>query len=1347
MSRTRQVAKWVSISAAALVLLLGAAVVGLDVWLSRSPDLAPRLVARIEALTGLRFSYDSLTARLGFYGPELVFTNASITLKDQRNAVVSARSGRVGLDLWRALRTLHPASVRVVLDGARLYAFLTQNGIELRGGPMSDDDTHIPLDQVPIGHVRIEDSTVTVRDLRTEEPAWKVDRVSIDLERDPQMLSVAAQVRLPDTLASRVSADVALRGDLKSPAELHWTSHLDLKKASLAGWTALLPRWTERLSGHGDLSATVAGHGSAIDHVAATLALNDVVGPDVAAAPAPHFPTLSGSVTVDRDGRGWRAHGSGITIDSGHDPWRRGEFEFRFSPGAADGGVFRLRSSSIHLDAIGALASLLPQGRAREMSLALSPRGELNGVDIAVTREATRGWRLNGGAKFSGLSIGAFESIPGIAGISGSIAGAGDHAAGELTSSGMTVDLARAIREPIPVERLHTKFDIGWKEDGWRFALTDATLTTLGAHAQGGVHLFLPTDPQVPSDIQLDFQFNGIQAVNATRYLPGRKLPPRTMEWLDHAFLGGSVSAGRAELSGDLKRFPFHDGGGLFRIAFNYDHLRLHFHDEFGDLEDLSGDAEFKNSGFTAHADHGRARGISIRQAVAGMVDFKEAELTADAKVEGDVREALSYLQSSLVGPKLGPLFMKLGGKGPMSSDLRLVLPFRHFADRVVAVEARIDRAQIKVPGLNEPAHDVTGTLSIRNREVNAPKITTTLLGGPARFAVKSVGGKGVEHALMVTGEGKVFADHVQSEFGIDHGSWMTGAADWTVSARFPRQEWQLPPDPVPADAPPDTRPTVHEVETRWGIGAVQLQTSLQGFALTFPAPLAKSADATRWLRTEVAIDFPVDETTPVPPGAKRESNHPLSVTLRSQFGRDSAAFEWRQENDELPLTRGIVHFGPGAAMLREGPGIWIDGRLPDYDLSAWLRVRLKEQPGSALANVLAGSTLQVEHFNIFGFRFPDVSLALSARDGAWRVAVEGPAARGVIVVPYDMHGSQTQTLTLDMDRLLIGEHADGSGVAEEDETDPTQLPPLAIKVRNLEVQKRRFGSLEATLSRAPDGLLLDQAVLHGNSFEATAKGSWTAGPAGQSSTLNFVFDSTDMQDTLNAWGFQQTLTGKHAHASGTLGWPGSLDLGLFSRATGNVRIDVEQGQVLGVNPGAGRVLGLLSIAALPRRLTLDFSDLTDKGFAFDHIRGDFAFKGGNAYTQNLVLKGPAAEIGIVGRTGLLARDYDQTAKITGHVSGPIAAAGALAAGPAIGAALLLFSTVFKEPLGGIARGYYHITGSWDKPLIERIGANEAREVTGKAPTTVEVPALPAPNSMEGAVSAPEPDVPTVPRR
>jgi uncharacterized protein YhdP len=135
-------------------------------------------------------------------------------------------------------------------------------------------------------------------------------------------------------------------------------------------------------------------------------------------------------------------------------------------------------------------------------------------------------------------------------------------------------------------------------------------------------------------------------------------------------------------------------------------------------------------------------------------------------------------------------------------------------------------------------------------------------------------------------------------------------------------------------------------------------------------------------------------------------------------------------------------------------------------------------------------------------------------------------------------------------------------------------------------------------------------------------------------------------------------------------------------------------------------VLGLFSVAALPRRLGLDFKDLTDKGLAFDSVHGDFELRDGNAYTSNLLLRGPAAEIGIAGRTGLATRDYDQTAIVTGNLGASPALAGALAGGPVVGAAVLLFSQVFKEPLKGITRGYYRITGPWDNPTVERVDAS-----------------------------------------
>lgn len=134
-------------------------------------------------------------------------------------------------------------------------------------------------------------------------------------------------------------------------------------------------------------------------------------------------------------------------------------------------------------------------------------------------------------------------------------------------------------------------------------------------------------------------------------------------------------------------------------------------------------------------------------------------------------------------------------------------------------------------------------------------------------------------------------------------------------------------------------------------------------------------------------------------------------------------------------------------------------------------------------------------------------------------------------------------------------------------------------------------------------------------------------------------------------------------------------------------------------------MLGLLSVAQLPRRLALDFRDVTDEGLAFSSVRGDFELLAGNAFTQNLLLKGAAVDMGIVGRTGLATEDYDQTIVVSGNPSGPLAVAGALAAGPVIGAGVLVLSQLFKDQLQGLTRAYYHVTGSWAAPVVQRIAA------------------------------------------
>ena len=126
-----------------------------------------------------------------------------------------------------------------------------------------------------------------------------------------------------------------------------------------------------------------------------------------------------------------------------------------------------------------------------------------------------------------------------------------------------------------------------------------------------------------------------------------------------------------------------------------------------------------------------------------------------------------------------------------------------------------------------------------------------------------------------------------------------------------------------------------------------------------------------------------------------------------------------------------------------------------------------------------------------------------------------------------------------------------------------------------------------------------------------------------------------------------------------------------------------------------------MSIVALPRRLSLDFSDVFNKGFGFDKIAGTFRIDDGQTYTCDLSLEGPAADIGIIGRTGLKNRDYDQVAVVSANFGNTLPIVGAVVAGPQVAAALLVFSQIFKKPLQEVGQVYYAISGSWDEPVID----------------------------------------------
>jgi uncharacterized protein YhdP len=311
--------------------------------------------------------------------------------------------------------------------------------------------------------------------------------------------------------------------------------------------------------------------------------------------------------------------------------------------------------------------------------------------------------------------------------------------------------------------------------------------------------------------------------------------------------------------------------------------------------------------------------------------------------------------------------------------------------------------------------------------------------------------------------------------------------------------------------------------------------------------------------------------------------------------------------------------------------------------------------------------------------------------------------AEGTITVPSDF--ARGGPLGLDMQRLVLKSAPAGKGAAPAQETDPRDLPAIVAQVQEFTWQGRRFGRLSAQVDRVPQGLRLASLATESSDFTLDGTGSWLVEAGGPRTRLALNFASTDFAAASRALGYRDTVEAEKVRANASLSWSGGPSEDALARMDGNVRIELERGQLRDVKPGAGRMLGLLSVVELPRRLTFDFRDVTEEGLAFDRVRGDFELRAGNAYTQNLLLKGAAVDVGVVGRTGLVTQDYDQTVVVSGNPSGPITVAGALAGGPVGAAGALLISQLFKGQLAGLASVYYRVTGPWDAPKVERITA------------------------------------------
>ena len=254
------------------------------------------------------------------------------------------------------------------------------------------------------------------------------------------------------------------------------------------------------------------------------------------------------------------------------------------------------------------------------------------------------------------------------------------------------------------------------------------------------------------------------------------------------------------------------------------------------------------------------------------------------------------------------------------------------------------------------------------------------------------------------------------------------------------------------------------------------------------------------------------------------------------------------------------------------------------------------------------------------------------------------------------------------------------------------------------------FGPLKMNIISKEGGFILDNIAIKNDNLLVTGAVELikkTDQLHNYSTTVDAQLKSQNTKALMEEFGFQGILSSKNLTIDLDLFWPyiPSSD-GVFY-ANGTVKVNIKDGQITAIDPIAGKVLGLLSIAELPKRLVLDFSDIFKKGLSFNRLSGEFQFKQGSAYTCNLAMEGTSVDILLVGVTDMIGETYNQLAIVRPLLSDALPMGGAVFGGPGVAAAVYLFTKLLRKPLKNIGVSYYSIGGTWDNPTIEKIPAQE----------------------------------------
>jgi len=1007
-----------------------------------------------------------------------------------------------------------------------------------------------------------------------------------------------------------------------------------------------------------------------------------------------------------------------------------------------DGG--QLTADRLDLPLLATLAERLPIGAGvRELLRQLDPEGTVSGLDARWEGplDAPRSWSAK--AAVQGLAINAAPSPepggigrPGWRGADLAIDARHDGGSATLTLADGQFAFPGVFAEPV-VPLAHFGAQLQWtvapgatpealplvtlKVQNARFDNAD-TRGALNATWRTGPGTGFGKGARLPGVLQLDGSLAEGRAARVARYLP-LGIGPAARLWTQRAVRGGELRDVAFRVQGDLWEFPYvNRRDGDFRIVAQLQGVTLApvpsvpagpagageppWESPWPAITNISGELVFERTSMQFNRTRGTLGTLALED-VSGRIRDLGAEPTlveVDGTVRGALAEMLRVVRTTPLAEATGHLLDTATASANAELKLALAVPLNRSADTQFKAGLQLPGNELRLrPDLPLLAN-ARGRIESTNKGLAISGLRAQLLGGEAVLDVTSP----AEGGLRLVVNGVATADALRR----------AGELGPVVPRLAQRLQGQ-----ATYRLQTSVAPLAQGGRSDW-----QLASNLQGMAIDLPAPLGKAAEPALPLRLSSAPEVRANGGPAV--GPARDA-------LRLDLGALKAALL-------------MDHGAPGGSRLLRSAWSW-DAPLPEVtpggravlvlgrvDADAWRNALAPPAVAASSAGAAAAAAaddlawlpqslqLQATELLAGGRRLSGVALDLqnlppTAEAGeGWRGQFKSDQATGSFDYRAARNPAAPGRLRAQLSRLSLPDEVTQPAAAGA--ADPVSqlvdrsglvLPALDIEVADFELRGRKFGSLALQAANRPSPTdpagrsqwQLTRLLLKNDDAVLSADGAWDLVPGSprRRMALKFELDVANGGALLERLGFGKVLRGASGRMHGSLGWDGSPLALDFHSLGGRLDMAMKGGQFLQMDPGAARLLGVMSLQSLPRRLALDFRDVFQQGFAFDSATAAVQVKGGLASTENLRLRGLQALVAMEGSADLARETQDLHVVVVPEInaSGPALAYAAI--NPAVGLGAFVGQWLLREPLRLASAREFRITGPWVDPKVERL--------------------------------------------